>query len=344
VLSIPSASANPTYSWDFGDGSHWNGSGAGYSAPTHLYTNGGEFTATVAASAPPASYLCSVGIVVRSTQVLVRIVSTPDSGTAPLRVAFQAVAFGGSGTYDRFDWSFGDGGLGSGPQVNHTFATTGQFLVTLNVTDTDGSAGSAQTQIVVTPTASGSSLPPWARSAEAWATWLLGGLSVVLAIVLVILLRSSAALRRSRDEPRTGTPGSDGTAGAVRPESTELARSSEAAPPPSRTTPSPVRGALPAEDLRPSRELLLTSERLILHIAAQGTLRPDEVATTRFTQAGIHSALGVSQSSISNALRRLERAGIVEHDVRHVQRARRRVKVYTLTARGYALAKELRTR
>jgi DNA-binding PadR family transcriptional regulator len=52
----------------------------------------------------------------------------------------------------------------------------------------------------------------------------------------------------------------------------------------------------------------------------------------------------VSQSSISNALRRLEKAGVVQHDVRHVQKLRRRVKVYTLTARGYSLAKELRGR
>ncbi len=344
VVSIPSGATIPVYSWTFGDGSYWNGSGAGYSAPTHLYVGGGLFTAIVTVDAPPTSYRCSAEISVRSTQVLARIVATPGSGVAPVRVAFQAVVYGGTGTYTRFNWSFGDGASGAGVQINHTYTLTGQFRVALNVTDTNGSVGSAETQIGVTPPSSPNPVPLWLRSAETWAPWVLAGLIVVLVVVLIVVARRFPLSSRPGGEPRINAPQVGRIAGPPTPDPAELARRAPTAPSPGMRGSAQAPKVSTTRDIHPSRELLDASERIIIHLAAQGSLRSDEVATASFTQAGIQQVLAMSQGSTSNALRRLELAEVVQHDVRHVRGVRRRVRVYTLTGRGYALARELRGR
>lgn len=84
------------------------------------------------------------------------------------------------------------------------------------------------------------------------------------------------------------------------------------------------------------------SQRIVLHLAGLGTLGADEVATLGFTQIGMSESLGVRQNALTNVLRRLVAAGIVSEDVRHVSGQPRRLKVYRLTSRGEALAKDLR--
>jgi chitodextrinase len=42
------------------------------------------------------------------------------------------------GTIVEYAWDFGDGGTGIGPVVSHAYAATGNFVVTLSVTDNDG--------------------------------------------------------------------------------------------------------------------------------------------------------------------------------------------------------------
>jgi DNA-binding PadR family transcriptional regulator len=89
---------------------------------------------------------------------------------------------------------------------------------------------------------------------------------------------------------------------------------------------------------------LRISQRVVLHMARQGALRPDEIAPNGLTQAGMAEELVVGQNSLTNVLRRLEAAGVVEADVRHVRGRPRRLKVYTLTSRGESIAKDLRGR
>lgn len=59
------------------------------------------------------------------------------AGSAPLDVGFTASVAGGTAPYT-FAWSFGDGAVGSGPSTNHTFDSTGHYLVWVNVTDAVG--------------------------------------------------------------------------------------------------------------------------------------------------------------------------------------------------------------
>lgn len=79
------------------------------------------------------------------------------SGTVPLPVSFDA-----SGSVDvlgsivSFLWDFGDGDIGSGALINHTFATSGSYIVTLSVEDNDGAV--AETTVTINVTSAGTPL------------------------------------------------------------------------------------------------------------------------------------------------------------------------------------------
>jgi len=68
-------------------------------------------------------------------------------------VTGTAVTFDGSGSSDpdgsilRYDWNFGDGSTGTGVNPAHVYASTGDFTVTLTVTDNDGATSSPATTV-----------------------------------------------------------------------------------------------------------------------------------------------------------------------------------------------------
>jgi PKD repeat protein len=83
-----------------------------------------------------------------------RITVSPPSGPAPLAVTVSASAStDGDGTITGYAWTFGDGTTASGVTAEHTFATVGDFAVTLTVTDNDGATGTATASVVATGTA-----------------------------------------------------------------------------------------------------------------------------------------------------------------------------------------------
>jgi Ca2+-binding RTX toxin-like protein len=92
--------------------------------------------------------------------------TTPQSGTAPLTVAFDAsTSIDPNGAIVSYTWAFGDGGATTGRAVSHRFATPGTYRVTLTVMDDSGARRTAQRTIPVTaadqppPPAPGPSLP-----------------------------------------------------------------------------------------------------------------------------------------------------------------------------------------
>ena len=93
---------------------------------------------TVANTAPTASFT-----------------GTPASGTVPLEVSFDASASSDAeGPIVNFDWSFGDGPIGSGVRVAHTYAayvSPGNVEVRLTVTDSRGDTGVAIQSIRLVP-------------------------------------------------------------------------------------------------------------------------------------------------------------------------------------------------
>jgi cysteinyl-tRNA synthetase len=63
-------------------------------------------------------------------------------GAVPLAVKFDASgSTDQDGTISVYSWSFGDGGMRTGIEVEHTFTSTGDFTVLLTVIDDDGAQG-----------------------------------------------------------------------------------------------------------------------------------------------------------------------------------------------------------
>ncbi|MFT3818244.1 MAG: PKD domain-containing protein [Rubrivivax sp.] len=81
--------------------------------------------------------------------------ATPTSGTVPLTVAFSAAGSSDpDGSIASYQWSFGDGGTGSGVTASHVYASAGSYTAQLAVTDNLGVSSSKSVVITVNPVVS----------------------------------------------------------------------------------------------------------------------------------------------------------------------------------------------
>ncbi|MCC7077875.1 MAG: PKD domain-containing protein [Acidimicrobiia bacterium] len=137
-----------SYVWDFGDGSM--GSGA---TVAHTYTTPEDHTFTARLTVTDDDGHVddtTVDVDVTNTAPTAKLTTDPESGTAPLTVAFD-----GSTSTDpegdlTHDWDFGDGSPhATGPTAAHTYTATGSYTATLTVTDTAGATATATTTIGV---------------------------------------------------------------------------------------------------------------------------------------------------------------------------------------------------
>lgn len=108
-------------------------------------------------------------------------------------------------------------------------------------------------------------------------------------------------------------------------------------PPATPPSPGPTPDRTPAAAKAP-RDVVLLSQRVVLHLHRFGGVEPTGDLGNHLTQAGIAAALSASQGSLSNALRRLEDGGAVFREKTHVRGRSKRVTVYRLTARGREIA------
>ncbi len=350
-FNVTVASGSPTwYAWDFGDGQFSNGSGPGYASPAHRYAGPGNFTVDLAVSEGALVSQQNLPLSVAPAPLRVAIAHSASPGS--LTETFTATVVGGSGSYPSVLWSFGDGGTGSGRVIRYTYQHPGTFVATLNVSDSAGHTASTQATINATgtgPIATGeSSVSPALIAAllAVGAAGLVGSIAAIrwatrraIAHESIEIVRTPGAgspVPESRPPiPRDRPPGPPNVGTLL----TEVTGASPAPPegdiPPAPAGPSPARASVRKEALR-------TSQRIVLHLWALGSLAADEVAPLGFSQKGIAEALAVSQNALTNVLRRLVAGGVLVEDVRHVQGQPRRLKVYRLTPRGEALARDLR--
>ncbi len=366
------------YDWAFGDGHYLNGSGAGYASPSHRYLAPGSYTVVLTVYEGNASAQQSIVVPITAQPLAVTIQATNRSGPAPLESTFVAVATGGTGTYPSFLWSFGTLGSGSGPTVTYSFVTPGSYRVSINVTDDAGHSAVASLLVNVT---AGAAAPP-ETPAVLDPDLLLGlGLGAIVgAIAGGVVIGRWGARRRGGSTPveddRPGPPvlgrsgpspgagpsaeipvtGGAGAWSTTRSGAGTPAGPTDEAPPlgaeaagapasaPSGSTAGGAREPLvgPSAPGSVSREALRLSQRIVLHLARQGVLGPNEVAPVAFSQLGMSAELGVRQNALTNVLRRLVAAGVLTEEVRHVRGQPRRLKVYLLTPRGEELARDLR--
>ncbi len=136
------------FNWNFGDGTTALNAGP---TPSHVYNAAGDFTVTLTVmDGAGRMTACTTSADIASVDQLptctigVNVPTGPGGGTAtPIlnqQVTFTANAVDpDGGAIVSFEWDFGDGATATGPVVMHAFNQEILFVVTLKVTDNEGS-------------------------------------------------------------------------------------------------------------------------------------------------------------------------------------------------------------
>ncbi len=146
-----------SYDWDFGDGSTGSGEEA-----THTFTDAGYYVVkltvtdndgatTVVRHAvdvqDESSSSCSGGSCGSGPDIPLAVITGLPScsgGTVGTAIEFDgSYSRAAEGNIVSYLWNFGDGEIGSGACVSHTYEESGRFIVTLTVTDDAGTKGTA---------------------------------------------------------------------------------------------------------------------------------------------------------------------------------------------------------
>jgi PKD repeat protein len=137
------------YSWDFGDGVS-----SSLANPTHTYTSGGPFVATLTVTDNQGAQSTTTVLVkaLKPNMLPIAIASADKiSGPAPLDVTFYATgSYDPDGSLGNFRWDFSDGSQYWGPTVYNTFNSDGVYTAELTVFDNYGGSGSKTITITVT--------------------------------------------------------------------------------------------------------------------------------------------------------------------------------------------------
>jgi PKD repeat protein len=184
--------AHAAFSWEFGDGA--TGTGA---AVTHTYMSDGVFP--VRLNITDTAGLS--GTAQLSVKVFQRGVNLPPSAQfahSPFQPkAGQGIEFDASDTVDEspatlnYTWTFGDGTVAHGKVVTHSYASKGQYKVSLRVRDQGGLTDTFSYDVTVT--GNGKPVP----SAFDWTPYIILMLVAIMVVALVVV----AATRRRRPEP-----------------------------------------------------------------------------------------------------------------------------------------------
>jgi hypothetical protein len=170
--------------WNFGDGTIAHGARV-----THVYTTAGNYTASFHATdsnGPSASQALAITI----RPLLVTLVADPTATHPGVKVTFTANASGGAGGPYNYSWTFGDGTVGYGASVVHTYSGANTYHPGLVVSDPLGAKAlpSLATVAVTTP-------PAPTPAVSAWTI-----LAIALLAGLLIGLVAYSRLRRSESE------------------------------------------------------------------------------------------------------------------------------------------------
>ena len=298
---------------------------------------------------PARSGVVGLATTTSTTNLTVAISASSISGVVPLTVEFTAEVNGAIGSSPTVTWSFGDGGGGTGPRLNYTFERSGSYTARATVEDSADRFANASIGITATaPDGNGSTpdgptpLPPSLVYVAAIAV----GVAIGAIGYRVVVGRRSGPSSATTTRPPNDPPSVGATADPAAPSPSSIGADALSVPPSVAPSP-PPKLPLPAEaagvnlSTTASEERRRLSERVITHLLWYGRPTTEGIARSEATQQGMARLLDAGQNSVSKVLLRLEAAGVVKVQTEHVPGAPRRVKTYTLTARGEAVARAI---
>ncbi|MGC9553807.1 MAG: PKD domain-containing protein, partial [Thermoplasmatota archaeon] len=153
------------WTWDFGDGNT-----SYLPSPQHRYADNGAYTVTLTVTDNQGNTDVAARVLqVANLPPVVDFTWIPVSPTGLDVIQFIDNSTDRDGSIVNWTWDFGDGNVGYGPTVTHSYATTGVYAVSLTVTDDDGDTGSRQETVTVAnapPTANFGFLPATPSTAD----------------------------------------------------------------------------------------------------------------------------------------------------------------------------------
>ncbi len=143
-----------SWSWEFGDGS-----GSTQQNPSHAYTTAGSYTVELTVTD---------GDGLSDTTTDTVTVTDPVGNNPPtasfasscvdLGCDFTDTSTDGDGSVVTRSWDFGDGNTSTAQNPSHSYATAGDYTVTLTVTDDDGATDATSNLVTVTDPVGGTDL------------------------------------------------------------------------------------------------------------------------------------------------------------------------------------------
>jgi PKD repeat protein len=140
-----------SWNWSFGDDSREN---ATEQNPVHTFSVAGNYTVSLFAANANGSdiqtrneYIKVNPVVVHLTPPVADFSGKPSTGDAPLTISFKDLS---TNTPTSWTWSFGDNSTENATQQNpvHTYTNPGNFTVSLNATNADGSDTQTRTEYI----------------------------------------------------------------------------------------------------------------------------------------------------------------------------------------------------
>lgn len=139
-----------SFQWSFGDG--------GFSfdqSPVHTYQGAGNYTVTlmVVDNGGKSSSFVRTVILTQATGLSANFNSMPTPESNLPQIDFDAsISIVTGGTITSYQWNFGDGQIGAGKNITHTYLEFGDYFVTLTVNDDQGNINSISRLIHVIDT------------------------------------------------------------------------------------------------------------------------------------------------------------------------------------------------
>ena len=129
------STGNPTqWRWDLG-----NGTISVLKNPSVTYFNPGQYTVKlVVQNASGRDSLIKSQYITIFAQPTINFSASSTSGCFPLPVQFTDASIPGSGTITQREWDFGDGNFSTQQNPTHTYTSSGNFNVSLRITNSNG--------------------------------------------------------------------------------------------------------------------------------------------------------------------------------------------------------------